>query len=46
MGIDVEWVNERHEKQQHVHDSSGSFIRLIISGKGLEDTLCLRFIDP
>ena|ERR1700744_5140614 len=45
MGIDVAWVNERHESKQDVFDSRQCLARLASSEWPRSNTVCLRFID-
>lgn len=47
MGIDVAWVNERHEHIQEVFDPHECLTRLATSTWPLtEKSICLRFVDP
>lgn len=45
MGIDVAWVNERHEHKQDVFDPQQCLTRLATSAWPASQTVCLRFID-
>lgn len=45
MGINVAWVNERHEVKQEVFDSRQCLSGLANSAWLRSDTVCLRFID-
>lgn len=45
MGIDVAWVNERHEAKQEVFDPRQCLSALANSAWPRSDTVCLRFID-
>ena len=47
MGIDVSWVDERHEPKQEVYDSRQLLARLATSRwPELSTSVCLRFVDP
>jgi hypothetical protein len=47
MGIDVAWVDERHESKQFVSDSRQILTRLATSRwPKLTSSVCLRFIVP
>ena len=47
MGIDVAWVDEKHQPIQEVFDSSFLISRLATSRwPKLSGSVCLRFIDP
>jgi len=47
MGIDVAWVNERHEHKQEVFDPKNVLRNLATSRwPSLSRSVCLRFIDP
>jgi hypothetical protein len=47
MGIDVAWVNEKHEPKQEVFDPRMCLTKLATSAwPGLSQSTCLRFIDP
>lgn len=47
MGIDVAWVDERHEQKQFVSDSQQILTRLATSRwPKLTSSVCLRFVVP
>jgi hypothetical protein len=47
MGIDVAWVDERHEQKQFVSDSRQVLTRLATSRwPKLTSSVCLRFVVP
>jgi hypothetical protein len=47
MGIDVAWVDERHEQKQVVIDPQQVLARLATSRwPKLTSSVCLRFVDP
>jgi hypothetical protein len=47
VGVDVSWVDERHEQKQFVSDSGQWITRLAISRwPKLTSSVCLRFVDP
>ena len=47
MGIDVAWVDERHEQKQFVADTGQWITRLAISRwPKLSGSVCLRFVEP
>lgn len=47
MGINVAWVDERHEPKQEVYDPRQVFTHLATSRwPELSGSVCLRFIDP
>lgn len=47
MGIDVAWVDERHEQKQFVSDTQHVLARLATSRwPKLTSSVCLRFVDP
>jgi hypothetical protein len=47
MGIDVAWVDERHERKQFVSDSKQVLTRLATSRwPKLTSSVCLRFVVP
>jgi hypothetical protein len=47
MGIDVAWVDERHEQKQFVSDSMQVLTRLATSRwPKLTSSVCLRFVVP
>jgi hypothetical protein len=46
MGVDVAWVNERHESKQEVFDSHQVISKLAMTRwPKLSGSVCLRFID-
>jgi hypothetical protein len=45
MGIDVAWVNEKHEHKQDVFDPQQCLTKLATSAWPGSQTVCLRFID-
>jgi hypothetical protein len=45
MGVDVAWVNERHEAKQEVFDPRQCLTILATSAWPGSATVCLRFID-
>jgi hypothetical protein len=47
MGINVAWVDERHEPMQEVYDPRQLFTRLATSRwPQLSSSVCLRFVSP
>jgi len=47
VGVDVAWVNERHEQQQFVADTGQWITRLATSRwPKLTSSVCLRFVVP
>ena len=47
MGLDVAWVDERHEQKQFVADTGQWITRLAISRwPKLSSSVCLRFVEP
>jgi hypothetical protein len=47
MGIDVALVDEKHEKEQVVHDPRQLLTALATGAwQSMEDSVCLRFVDP
>ncbi len=47
MGIDVAWVDERHEQKQFVADTGQWVTRLATSRwPKLSTSVCLRFVEP
>ena len=47
MGIDVAWVDERHEQKQYVADTGQWITRLATSRwPKLSTSVCLRFVVP
>lgn len=46
MGVDVAWVNERHEVKQEVFDSQQIVSKLTrTTWPKLSDSVCLQFVD-
>jgi hypothetical protein len=45
MGINIRWENERGEQLKEVPDP-GSYLGLALGLSPLDNTVCLRFIDP
>jgi hypothetical protein len=47
VGIDVAWVDERHEQKQFVADTGQWITRLATSRwPKLSSSVCLRFVEP
>jgi hypothetical protein len=47
VGVDVSWVDERHEQKQFVADTGQWISRLALSRwPRLSNSVCLRFVDP
>ena len=46
MGIDIAWVGENDEQIQFISDAQGALMSCVLRSAGLDNTLCLRFIDP
>ncbi|GGX03151.1 hypothetical protein GCM10011282_06580 [Undibacterium macrobrachii] len=46
MGVNVAWINERHEEKQEVFDSQQVISKLAMTTwPKLSDSFCLRFVD-
>ena len=46
MGIDVSWVGEDDEQIQFISDAQGALMAFVLRSVGVDNTVCLRFIDP
>ncbi len=45
MGIEIRWENERGEMLEEILDPGG-YLSLALGLAALDETVCLRFIDP
>lgn len=46
LGIDVSWVGEDDEQIQFISDAQGALMAFVLRSVGVDNTVCLRFIDP